>query len=101
MCLLAILGQPLARDINLKREELAKELRLKAEFCARQYALNRCSPETRVPNAEYPCREMELCMAKDSVYTLQAAAALGREAVSEMFGSINTVTLAVVVGIIT
>lgn len=72
---------------------------LQTEDCARQYALNRCSPETRVPMAEAFCQSMERCLVKDSVYSIQAVAALVGETVEVLLGSMSTVTLGVVVGV--
>lgn len=100
LCIFAVLlGSILARDIQRKMDERAKELLLQIEECARQYALNRCSPETRVPMAEAFCRSMELCMVKDSVYSVQAVAALIGETAEVLLGSMSPMTMAGFVGL--
>jgi hypothetical protein len=49
--------------------------------------------------AEAFCQSMERCLVKDSVYSIQAVAALVGETVEVLLGSMSTVTLGVVVGV--
>ncbi|KAI5171783.1 hypothetical protein NEFER03_1088 [Nematocida sp. LUAm3] len=52
-------------DISVKTIRKLEENKQKIEECAKQYKLNRCSPEERVPALEEKCKEWETCMRND------------------------------------
>lgn len=52
-------------DISVKTIRKLEENKQKIEECTRQYKLNRCSPEERVPALEEKCKEWETCMRSD------------------------------------
>lgn len=52
-------------DIHMKSLKKIKEGQMDVEECRRQYVLNKCNPEDRVPALEQQCAEWERCMNRD------------------------------------
>lgn len=52
-------------DLRLKQDEYVNEVTQQIQECFKQFSLNKCDPETRIPAIEKVCNEWELCMMKD------------------------------------
>ncbi|KAI5180973.1 hypothetical protein NEOKW01_1214 [Nematocida sp. AWRm80] len=52
-------------DIYIRRAVIEEENNYKIEECKREYLINKCAPETRVPALEQQCKEWEECMSKN------------------------------------
>lgn len=104
-CGLAVLiavavGLELQSDFHKKMDQHAKELQIRVETCAKAYAENRCSPDTRVPVAAEFCEEMERCLALDSVYSVQTVARLVGETLESFVSAMSLRTLLSLAGLI-
>ncbi|KAG1461702.1 hypothetical protein G6F56_005669 [Rhizopus delemar] len=74
----------LQEDFKLKVEEQLEVLYQNKIQCARDYAMNRCEMENKVPAIENLCQNWEACMQKDMIV---AKAKVSAEAIAEIINS--------------
>ncbi|ORX42175.1 hypothetical protein DM01DRAFT_1330159 [Hesseltinella vesiculosa] len=75
----------LRHDLQIKAQEHTKDLVYEIQSCARQYKVNLCDPETRVPALEQKCQEWLVCM--NQLPTTVTRARLSAETLAEIINS--------------
>ncbi|EIJ88735.1 hypothetical protein NEPAR06_1274 [Nematocida parisii] len=97
MILLVVKGVVMIKnDIEVRVNTSIMDQKTRISDCAREYRINRCNPEDRVPAVEKQCQEWEKCMAQDPIKQELSKIVLRMlsEGAEELMGSLSVRTVA-------
>ncbi|KAI5190514.1 hypothetical protein NECID01_1020 [Nematocida sp. AWRm77] len=89
-------------DITVKTTNILEGNRFQIEECRRQYVLNKCHPDERVPALEEQCKSWEKCMAKDPFREeiTKVVFRVASDAIEEFLNGVSFRTVAITTGAI-
>ena len=90
----------LGSDLFFKVQQARTAALVEQQSCAREYTLNECEPERRIPMAHEYCKQMEICMQLDPLQTALAtvlSAQLAGDIINGFVEALSYKSLAVLV----